>query len=153
MKGLFYGDKMLFVFLTNQFYEDYTTCNEIEQKSNRPYILVLVKLHNIDFAIPLRSNIKHSYVFWTDKDNGCGLDFSKAVVITDKNKYIDYTVEPQIRQVEFNALKGKDIIIKRRMVSYINKYKKALNEQNIARNRMLCNYSALQYFHDELGIK
>lgn len=37
----------------------------------------------------------------------CGVDFSKAVVITD-DKYIDMLTEPHIRENEFNALRGKD---------------------------------------------
>lgn len=44
------------------------------------------------FALPLRSHIKHKYAYITDKINKCGIDFSKAVVITKAfKKYLkDY---------------------------------------------------------------
>lgn len=142
-----------FIFLTQQFYIDYKSCYEIEQKQNRPYIMVLATISNIDFAIPLRSHIKHDNVLWTDKANRCGLDFSKAVVIVDKLKYIDYSTAPVIRQNEFNSLRGKEYIVKSKMESYLNKYIKAYNKQEIPRNKRFYNFSTLQYFHKELGIK
>ena len=143
---------MQFTFLANDFYNDYSHCTEMEQKPSRPYIMVLATVDNIDFAIPLRSNINHPNVIWTDKANNCGLDLSKAVVINDKGKYIDSTKNPIIRQNEFNALKGKEQFIQQRMENYINAYKKALTKQNLPDKALLCKYSTLQYFHKELGI-
>jgi protein AbiQ len=142
-----------FIFLTQQFYKDYKNCLEIEQKQNRPYIMALATINNVDFAIPLRSNIKHANVLWTDKSNNCGLDFSKAVIIMNKPQYIDNSTTPTIRQNEFNSLKGKDHIVKIKMESYLNKYIKAYNNQRILRNKMFCSFSTLQYFHKELGIE
>ncbi len=55
----------------------------MEQKKDRPYIQLYVEIDGIQFAIPLRSDIRHPHVFWTDKANNCGVDFSKAVVILD----------------------------------------------------------------------
>lgn len=142
-----------FIFLTQQFYQDHKNCSEIEQKQNRPYIMALATINNIDFAIPLRSHIRHDNVLWTDKANKCGLDFSKAVIILDKLKYIDNSTTPLIRQNEFNSLKGKEHIVKSKMESYLNKYIKAHNNQEILRNKMFCSFSTLQYFHKELGIE
>lgn len=99
-----------FVFLTQKFYDDYINYPEIEKKVNRPYTMVLATIDNIDFAIPLRSNIKHNNSLLTDKLNNCGLDFSKAVVIKNKERYINTMEKPILRQNEFEALKGKDII-------------------------------------------
>ena len=87
---------------------------EMEQKHNRPYIQVYVEINGIQYAIPLRSDIHHPHVLWTDKKNHCGVDFSKAVVITDE-KYIDWLTEPHIRENEFDALRGKDYKIKIKM--------------------------------------
>ena len=42
---------------------------------------MLTRINNVLFAIPLRSHINHPFVLWTDKENHCGLDFSKAVKI------------------------------------------------------------------------
>ena len=80
---------MKYIFLTNDFYRAYRHCPEIEQKQQRPYIQVQIVIDGVIFAIPLRSNINHPHVHWTDKPNRCGVDFSKAIVVEDK-KYIDY---------------------------------------------------------------
>jgi len=143
---------MEFVFLNSTFLKDYVRCSEIEKKEFRPYTMLLATINNIDFAIPLRSNINHNHVVWTDKANKCGLDLSKTVIINDKSKYIDHTNKPHIRQNEFDALRGKDHYVKQKLETYINKYIKALNKRNLPANDMLCKYSTLQYFHKELGI-
>lgn len=146
------GSYMEFVFLNRTFLKDYASCSEIEKKEFCPYIMVLATIDNIDFAIPLRSNINHNHAVWTDKANKCGLDLSKTVIINDKNKYIDYSNKPHIRQNEFDALRGKEHYVKQKLETYINKYKKALSKRNLPDNDMLCKYSTLQYFHKELGI-
>ena len=98
-----------FIFLSQLFYNDYpnTVFPEIEQKIDRPYIQFIIDLNGYKFAVPLRSNINHPHCYYTDRTNRCGLDFSKAVVITDE-KYIDTLRTPHIRQNEFNALRGKE---------------------------------------------
>ena len=141
-----------FTFLTDEFYNEYKNCPEIERKKNRPYTMVIATVNNMDFAIPLRSNIKHNNVLWTDKENNCGLDFSKAVVILDKEKYLDKENSPIIRQNEFNNLKGKDYIIKSKMEKYIKDSIKAYNRQDVERNKLFCKFSTFQYFHIELDI-
>ncbi len=145
--------KKRFVFLSNEFYDEYPVEKypEIEQKHNRPYIQVYVEIDGIQFAIPLRSDIHHPHVFWTDKANRCGVDFSKAVVIT-KTSYIDAISEPHLRQKEFDALRGKDYKIKEKMEKFIKKYKKAKKELNNPANQSLLKYSSLQYFEKEIGI-
>ena len=117
---------------------------EIEQKKQRPYIQVVTLINDVRFAIPLRSNINHPHVLWTDKKNKCGLDFSKAVVIVE-DKYIDLSKKPYIRVNEFNSLRGKDYRIKQKMIKYIEKYKEAKGK-NDDLNRSLVDKSTLQYF-------
>ena len=102
------------------------------------------------FCIPLRSNINHPNVFWTDKASKCGLDFSKTVVIIDSHKYIDHTRKPVIRQNEFDALRGKEYIIETNLKKYIEKYKSAKKAQHIPRNRLLVKCSTLQYFEKSI---
>ena len=101
---------MRYVFLTAQFYKDYANCPEIEQKPLRPYIMLLLKIDNLTFALPMRSHIKHKYAYFTDKANGCGIDYSKAVVITNINLYVD-SKQPYIRPNEYKSLLGKNFII------------------------------------------
>ena len=141
--------KKRFVFLSDIFYKSYPCSQypEIEQKQLRPYIQVLTQINGIQYAIPLRSNIKHPHVLWTDKKNRCGLDFSKAVVILD-NSYIDYSKSPHIRKIEFDALRGKDFRIKQLMIKYINDYKNAKNNLNDDINRTLYEKSTLKYFEE-----
>ncbi len=146
-------NKKRFIFLSSKFYNDYpsTKYPEIEQKPNRPYIQVYVVIDGVQYAIPLRSDIRHPFVLWTDKKNHCGIDFSKAVVITDE-RYIDTSSTPYIRPNEFNALRGKDFKIKYKMIQYIEAYKKAKLDLSISKNHQLVKYSTLQYFEKEIGI-
>lgn len=139
-----------FVFLSNEFYQDYPNnlYPEIEQKSQRPYIQVIALINGITFAIPLRSNINHPHVLWTDKVNHCGVDFSKAVVISDA-RYIDSQKDPYIRPSEFNELRGKDYKIRQKMIKYIEKYKKAKSNPTTI-NQNLIRKSTLQYFEEYL---
>jgi hypothetical protein len=139
---------MKFLFLNQLFYSDYTHCVQMEQKITRPYAQVYTKINGIQFAIPLRSNINHKdHVLWTDKSKNCGLDFSKTIVIEDE-KYIDKTKKPHIRQNEFNFLRGKEYIIKQKLIKHIRDYKNAKKMSHLKRNKLLCNFSTMQYFED-----
>lgn len=138
---------MKYVFLTQQFYEEHIHCSEIERKTLRPYAQVIIEMEGTIFAVPLRSNIKHNHVLWSDKENRCGLDFSKTVVVT-RMDYIDKKNIPRLRQVEFDALKGKDYIAKQKLQTYIKHYKRAKKFPEFEYNRRLCRYSTLQYFEE-----
>ena len=146
--------KKRFVFLSEEFYNTYPASKypEIEQKNKRPYIQVCIEIKGIQYAIPLRSDIRHPHVLWTDKDNRCGVDFSKAAVIS-KDSYIDKTTDPHLRQNEFDALRGKDYKIKIKMEQYIEKYKKAKLDLSKPVNQNLVSYSTLQYFEKEIGLQ
>lgn len=149
-RGYYYlGVIMKFIFLTQQFYDDYKDCIEIEKKHNRPYMQVVIKIKGIQFAIPFRSGIKHDHAFWTDKKNNCGLDISKTVVIK-KDEYVNKTKTPYIRKVEYDALRGKEYQLKQRLLKYISEFKNAKNALNISKNKLLYNFSALQYFEKEI---
>ena len=141
---------MKFIFLTDQFYSDYSHCPEIEQKKERPYTQVCLEYNGIQFAIPFRSNIKHNHVYWTDKKNNCGLDFSKAVII-ENSKYIDTTGKPHIRPKEFKALLGKEHMVVRGLLKYIKEYLKAKQMPNKTENIHLLKYSTLQYFEKHIS--
>jgi len=138
---------MKFIFLSRLFYRAYMECHEIEKKETRPYVQVYTQIGGYTFAIPLRSNINHQHVLWTDKPQKCGVDFSKAVIVL-KEEYIDPVNKPYIRQSEFDSLRGKEFIIQKKMIHYIETYRKAKQNTHIERNRMLCAYSTLQYFEE-----
>ena len=134
--------------LSEVFYEKYSSCPEILKKENRPYLAIILKIESITFAIPFRSHIKHKYAFWTDKENGCGLDFTKAVVISSYEEIGKTNV--QIRQNEFNVIKKKDYEITKKFKTFLTMYKKALYRLDVNRNRILINNSSLQYFLDKI---
>ena len=72
---------MKFCFLTDDFFELYKDCEEIEKKNNRPYTTVcLLKYNDLYFAIPIRHHIKHQYAIFTDKEKTKGLDLSKTLI-------------------------------------------------------------------------
>lgn len=137
---------MQYIYLTHNFYRDHSMYREILTKANRPYLQLFVSINNVDFAIPLRSHISHNnFVIWSDKKNRCGLDFTKAVVIS-KPTYIDTQTRPQLRQNEFNALKGKELAAEKMMIRVIKTYKKAINNPDVPRYNNLRKYCTLKYF-------
>ncbi|MGN1027563.1 MAG: type III toxin-antitoxin system TenpIN family toxin [Faecousia sp.] len=137
------------VFLTQDFFSDYSNCREIEKKTNRPHVQVTIEVNGTLFCIPMRSSIKHKHAIFTDKANRCGLDLSKAVVITDPEKYIDSQRIPHIRQNEFKVLKNiSKYEVRRRLLAYIAEYKEAKRRPEIARNKALIQCSTLQYFEE-----
>lgn len=142
---------MRFTFLSENFYAQHINCPEIEQKHDRPYVVTLVTIGTLTFAVPLRSHIRHKHAYWTDKENGCGLDFSKAVVLTGE-KDVDLTRAPHIRPNEFDALRGKDYEIKQGLLRYIRAYRKAKQRLDVPRNALLCRFSTLQYFEPYLEL-
>jgi protein AbiQ len=142
--------------LSTAFYIKYDHCEEILTKEERPYYVLLLELKSLTFAIPLRSHITHPYCFIADNSTGenNGLDYSKAVVITDLTQYID-PAPVTIRQHEYNILKQQEYLIRKQFSSYVKVYKKEI------RRRMknpalpipaLCRYASLKYFHKELGL-
>lgn len=102
------------------------------------------------WAIPLRSHISHEYVIWTDKENGCGIDFSKAVAISKPDEYIS-SKKPYIRPNEFAVLKriNKHTVVQK-MQQYMKAYLDAKKHPEIARNKQLLEFSTLQYFEEYL---
>jgi len=112
--------------------------------------MVQVTINNIDFGVPLRSNINHPHAFITDKLNNCGLDYSKAVIIKDSNYISDIT--PTIRQNEWDLIKVSGYRIKKGLENYIHSYKKALKKSHIRKNQLLIQFSTLKYFHNDLNI-
>ena len=142
--------------LSAAFYAHFGHCEEILTKEERPYYVLILELDGLTYAIPLRSHITHSYCYIASKSTEqiSGLDYSKAVIITDSAKYID-SATVTIRQHEFNVLKKQEYLIKKQFSSYVKTYKKEI--QRRFKNPTLpissiCRYSTLKYFHKELGL-
>ena len=147
---------MKYIFLSKQFYNDFKheLYPEIEYKENRPYVLLLLTIDGLTYAIPFRSNIKHNYAFITDKENHCGIDYSKAIIITNK-KYISETFNGKsvyIRPNERRALFGQKYNIIKGLRNYIKEYKRAVKNK-VSQKTFIFRISTLQYFHKELGLE
>ena len=139
---------MKIVTLSQNFYKRYSSCKEILKKENRPYLMVLITVENQTFAIPFRSHIRHKYVYWTDENNLCGLDFTKAVLLSSEDDIASKNV--QIRQHEFDVIKGQEYIITKKFTTFLRTYKKAYARMDVERNRILVQNSALQYFLNDI---
>ncbi|MCL2008355.1 MAG: hypothetical protein FWG77_09745 [Treponema sp.] len=146
---------MKFYRLSAAFYEQFSKYEEILTNENRPYYVLLLELDNLTYAIPLRSNINHRYCFIADNSNEMnkGLDYSKAVVVTEP-EHID-TNPVTIRQNEYKIYIKREFLIKRQFSSYVSRYKKEIKRR--ADNpslpvSSLCLYSSLKYFHNVLGL-
>ena len=142
--------------LSAAFYSQFGHNEEILTKEERPYYVLLLELDSITYAIPLRSHITHPYCYVADNSNGQnkGLDYSKAVVITDSEKFID-PAPVTIRQHEYNVIKQHEYLIRTQFSSYVKLYKKEIRRHQ--KNQMLpasslCRYSSLKYFHKELAL-
>ena len=139
------------VFLTPRFYSDYANCPEIEQKPLRPYIRVQIKVNGVLWALPLLSNISHEYAVFTDRKNRCGIDLTKAVVISSPSLYIDSSSRPYLRPNEHAALKSiSEYHLTHRFLRYISDYKDALLHPNARHNQSILRFSTLQYFEQYL---
>lgn len=139
-------------FLSDAFFDAYPSEEypEIEAKRNRPYVFYLVELQDGTwFAIPLRSHVKHPFVFRTSETGG--LDFSKAVPILDES-YVDMTRRAYVRPDELPLIRRSRGAIKDGMRAYLDLYREARKHPRRRRNAHLISYSTLQYFEDELGI-
>jgi protein AbiQ len=142
--------------LTAAFYVQYSQCPEILTKEDRPYYVALLEVDDLCYAVPLRSRISHPYCFIADNSCGqkSGLDYSKAVVITDTARFID-PAPVTIRQNEFNVMTQHEHFIKKKFSSYILSYKKEIRRRQTNPAlpvSNLCRYSSLKYFHQELGL-
>ena len=143
-------------YLTAEFYSDYNFEDypEIENKSNRPYMVMLIQIENNTFAIPFRTNVKHGncYKFENSSrhtESVTGLDYSKAVVVND-SKYIGATA--RINDMEYTELDANYHIIIKRFTTFLKGYIKfasgSLNEFQAKKYK----YTTLKYFHSEHGI-
>ena len=142
--------------LSNDFYLDhpYNLFPEIEQKKDRPYIVLLIKIENYNFALPLRTNIKHNYCYKFSKTgretlSATGVDFTKAVVI-DKLNYIGE--ETSIDDKEYLELSKKYYFIigkfKKYLDGYIDYMKNGGNEFVVKKYQ----FCTLKYFNKQLGL-
>lgn len=124
------------------------TGGDVEAGKTRGYGVVTVRIEGgLLFGIPLRSHIKHKAAFITDGTKG--LDYSKAVLISDEDHV---SQDPfTIPQHEYVKIADRELHIRERFEKYIKKYIKAANagDKNVLNEYR---YSTLQNYHAELKI-
>ena len=143
-------------YLSDEFYKKYNRYDypEIEEKSNRPYMVVLIKIESNTFAIPFRTNVTHNncYKFKNSTRSTktiTGLDYSKAVVVNDR-KYIGDAA--RINDKEYIELNDNYHFIIKQFGKYVSDYIKYANGNIGYYSSKKYKYCTLKYFHKELGI-
>nr|WP_103626115.1 hypothetical protein [Bacillus thuringiensis] len=149
--------------LTQDFYNEHGHLVEVADKKNkdgtihdkgRGYGVLMLKVKGYKFAIPLRSKMRHKENFTTKiyTEAGVklrkGLDYSKAVIITDE-RFVSTSVF-KIEQDEFLKIAKSEIHIIRSFEKYVERYVAAYNagDSNILRKY---GYSTLKNYLQELG--
>ena len=140
--------------LTEDFYKDYPKERypEIEQKSGRPYIVLLMKIDDNTFAIPLRTNIRHRYCYKFKKtgrstNSATGIDYSKAVLIL-KETYLG--TETDIDDKEYLEIQNKGYFIIKQFKKYVYGYIAYLKYGGNQYIEKKYRYSTLKYYDDVL---
>ena len=110
-------------YLSKDFYDVYTKTSypELECKETRPFLVLLVKINDLKFAIPFRSNITHNFCYKFENSNrisksSTALDFSKSIIVKDDVYLDNYAF---IDKEEYKELNSKIYFI-------ISKFKKFL---------------------------
>lgn len=143
-------------YLSAEFYNKYNSTNypEIENKENRPYMVMLIQIENNTFAVPFRTNVKHNncYKFENSSrptDSITGLDYSKAVVVNDS---IYIGAPARINDMEYTELDINYHIIIKQFTAFVKGYIKLANGKLNEYQAKKYKYTTLKYFHKELGL-
>lgn len=125
-------DNIYICTISTKYFDDFPEVRaEALDKDKRYYLAINVKINDLNFVIPFRSNLnkhrklkKANYPLPTDKRPNRGLDFAKCLLITDP-KYINKICRVKsspLSSSEQNRLinKGNDIINRFRI--YFNSY-------------------------------
>lgn len=137
--------------LTSDFFTDHAHLKEIEKKTDRPYNMYHFQVYGHDILIPFRSYINHPHAVWTDKKSKCGLDLSKAVILTDV-KYLDSRNKVVLRKHEYIKYIKKKHTIEDSFIKYVSDYEDALKSPGDKVKAQLVQFSTLQNYHEELNI-
>jgi protein AbiQ len=143
--------------LTPSFIAKTAGLKETIHDKSRPHGIVAINVNGLTFAIPLRTNLSHNYgvVLDTVERDGRtlkrGLDFTKALIITDEST--DIGVSHRVPETQKTVL-----IQQKKMI--INQFQKYVDEYISAASRNVVNtlssnaykYSTLCNYHSELGI-
>lgn len=144
-------------YLSEQFYIEVAPhIKEILLKETRPYCVLLVRVKNLDFALPLRSNLPERNgvgikTIPNPNSNGRfkGIDFSKAILLADKNYLKNDTVQLKSK-AELLNIQGNERKIVREFKKYVSEYITA--RKNNAQLDAKFEFTTLVNYHAELKI-
>ncbi|MFK3961925.1 type III toxin-antitoxin system TenpIN family toxin [Pseudalkalibacillus hwajinpoensis] len=144
--------------LTSAFYKNHNLIQMMDKNldKGRGYGVLLAKVKGLQFAIPLRSkmDINHPFCFdaWGDPEYKSGLDYSKAVVITDSS-YISKRPFFTRKKEEWVTIRRNRRTIVRDFEDFVDQYIEAVsnNDQTFLSIKEV-KFTTLQNYHNELGI-
>lgn len=141
-------------YLSLEFYKKYNSVDypEIENKETRPYMVMLIQIENNTFAVPFRTNVRHSSCYKFKKstrssDSVTGLDYSKAVIVNDP-KYIGSAA--RINDAEYIELDQNHHFIIKKFTKFVKGYIDFLNGNLDVHQAGKYKYTTLKYFKNEL---
>lgn len=144
-------------YLSERFYLEVAPhLEEILLKETRPYCVLLVKVKNLDFALPLRSNLPEregigiKTIPNPDKEGRFkGVDFSKAILLTDKS-YLKTDRVQLKKKSELLNIQGNERRIVREFKKYVSEYITAHKNGSTLDDKF--EYTTLVNYHTELKI-
>jgi protein AbiQ len=143
--------------LTPSFIAKIAGLKETIHDKSRPHGIVTISVNGLTFAIPLRSNMNHPYgvvldtVVKNKKRSKRGLDFTKALIITDEATELGSYHSVSKAQKEVLIRQKKMIInqFQKYVADYVNAVK---NDIANTVNSNAYQYSTLCNYHAELGL-
>lgn len=131
--------------------------NEILEKGNRPYCVLLVQVKGVNFALPLRTNLPQP-----DNDKICfktvpnenggfkGIDFTKAVIVDLHSDIMNKTIQLRDKQ-EFLHIQGNVKKITRHFKKLVERYITEMKNNPKAPSNDF-RFCTLSNYHLELNI-
>ena len=143
--------------LSAEFYLNYPTDKfpEIEQKQDRPYVVLLIQIENNTFALPFRTHIKHNFCYkfsnsGRETDSATGIDFTKAVIVNNPDFIGE---ETSIDDKEYLELSKKYFFIIKKFKNFLSGYVNFVQKGATPFDAKKYQFSTLKYFHKELNLE
>ena len=136
---------MRFVLLRYDYLTQHPTIEALDK--SRPHAIVLIEVNELQFAIPLRTNLTHKHGLKTVKTGG--LDYSKALLIFDES---DISRDIKLESPEeFRAINEREAKIVKDFTKYVNRYVTARRKPDYNIIKREYRYSTLVNYHVYLG--
>jgi len=147
-------ERFNYVHIDPSYFQDNSSLIEVMKDDNRQYLHIVTKYKDNTFLIPFRSHIKHKYCyhFYIEAGSNDGLDFSKALIINDLQKYTHTSLLP-IPDKQHKVIKRNYDTIIRKFHRYVDNYCKNTAEGDSEYFEHVGSRSTLQNYHSELNLK